>query len=194
MDWLQEFPGIVDPNTNADVREAYATALIQDEETGLYRKRIMWDVLPSYYGTHPELFDSKEWRNAAILQGTDVLETYDNVIENFDKLLASYGYEKDGCSFRVSENNEKTIAFFCHYGITSVLLSHLWNISPFVNLQFTALAPTSVTEVVTEERQKGIATFRTLRAGDVSHLALGKEEPSFSARFCEVYENMDQRH
>ncbi|MBP5596393.1 MAG: histidine phosphatase family protein, partial [Pseudobutyrivibrio sp.] len=84
--------------------------------------------------------------------------------------------------------------FFCHYGLTCVLLSRLWNVAPFVPMQFTALAPTSVTEVVTEERQKGIAVFRTLKAGDVSHLALGDEEPSFSARFCERFENEDQRH
>ena len=45
-----------------------------------------------------------------------------------------------------------------------------------------------------EEREKGIATFRTLRAGDISHLRIGNEEPSFSARFCERYENMDERH
>ena len=194
LDWLQEFPAFVDPNTNADVREAYATALIKEEETGLYRKRVVWDILPSYYGKHPELFDAKEWRNAEILKGTNIVETYDHIIASFDQLLACYGYEKDGCAFRVQENNEKTIAFFCHYGITSVLLSHLWNVSPFVPLQFTVLLPTSVTEVASEERQKGIATFRTMRAGDISHLAIGGEEPAFSARFCEVYENMDQRH
>ncbi len=40
----------------------------------------------------------------------------------------------------------------------------------------------------------GIAIFRTLRAGEITHLRIGEEEPSFSARFCERYENMDERH
>ena len=97
-------------------------------------------------------------------------------------------------AYTVSENNEKTIAFFCHFGLTALLLSRLWNVSPFVVWQYTALAPTSVTEVVTEEREKGIATFRTLRIGDVSHLRIGHEEPAFSARFCERFENEDERH
>jgi probable phosphoglycerate mutase len=57
-----------------------------------------------------------------------------------------------------------------------------------------ATAPTSVTMVATEERQKGIVSFRTLRCGDVTHLNIGNEEPSFSARFCERYENDWERH
>ena len=51
-----------------------------------------------------------------------------------------------------------------------------------------------MTEVVTEEREKGIAMFRSLRMGDISHLAVAKEQPSFSARFCEIYDNQEQRH
>ena len=50
-----------------------------------------------------------------------------------------------------------------------------------------ALLPTSFTEVITEERQKGIAYFRTLHVGDTSHLRMGGEDPSFACRFCEVY-------
>ena len=66
--------------------------------------------------------------------------------------------------------------------------------SPFLLLQNTATAPTSVTETVTEEREKGIAAFRMLRLGDISHLAAGGVHPSFSARFCETYDNKEQRH
>ena len=194
VDWLKEFPGNVDPNVSIDIKKAYETELILDPSTGKYNKRIMWDILPSYWGQHPELFDLNLWRNSCILDGSDVLEKYDYVIKEFDNLIEKNGYKRNGITYTVNNANEKTIALFCHYGITSVLLSHLWNVSPFVPLQFTALAPTSITEVVTEERQKGIATFRTLRLGDISHLAIGNEEPSFSARFCETYENFSQRH
>lgn len=194
LDWLREFPGIVDANVSEDVRKAYETELEKDEATGLYKTRIMWDMLPSYYGSHPELFDVNGWRNSALLEGGDSVKVYDNVIANFDKFIANHGYVRNGLTYNVEKSNEKTIAFFCHYGITSVLLSRLWNVSPFVPLQVTALAPTSITEVVTEERQKGIGIFRTLCAGDISHLSIGNEEPSFSARFCETFENTDQRH
>ena len=83
---------------------------------------------------------------------------------------------------------------FCHFGISCVLLSHLWNVSPFVLWHSLVLAPTSVSEVTTEEREKGIAYFRGQRLGDISHLYMGKEQPSFAARFCQTYGSEDERH
>ena len=56
------------------------------------------------------------------------------------------------------------------------------------------LLATSVTELVTEEREKGKVLFRALRVGDISHLYAGDEPPSSACRFCEVYENLDERH
>ena len=119
---------------------------------------------------------------------------FDNYTGKYDKLLSNYGYERNGKVYNVRNSNEKVVAFFCHFGITSVLVSYLWGVSPFVPLQFFAMAPTSLTELVTEEREKGIAVFRTLRIGDITHLTMGKESPSFSARFCEQFENDYERH
>ena len=95
---------------------------------------------------------------------------------------------------RMLWRNTETLVFFCHFGISCVLLSHLWGVSPFVLWHSMALAPTSVTELVTEEREKGYAYFRAVRIGDISHLYTAGEEPSFAARFCETYENTRQRH
>ena len=194
FDWLREFPAEFDPNMSESAREAYANELWKDEKTGLYKKRIVWDILPSYFGQHPELFDRNNFLDSEVVKCSDMAEKYEYVISSFDKLLADYGYVREGNIFKVKEGNSKTIAFFCHFGVTSVLLSRLWNVSPFVLFQSLATAPTSVTEVVTEERQKGIATFRTLRIGDISHLTNAGVQPSFSARFCERFENEDERH
>ncbi len=194
LDWLREFPAVADPNISEEVRRAYSNELIRDEKTGEYSKRILWDVLPSYYMDHPELFDRSGWREAEIVKASDMIEQYDKAVSGFEALLEEHGYEKSGMAFKVRESNDKTLAFFCHFGITSLLISYLSNISPFVLWQFGAFAPTSVTEAVTEEREKGIAIFRTLRAGDITHLRIGHEEPSFSARFCERFENSDERH
>ncbi len=194
-DWLQEFPALFDPNTADDnTRKAYPNELRLNDATGEYEKRIVWDVMPSYYMEHPEIFDAKAWRDSELVKHTNMVEVYDHVTKSFDKLLLEYGYEKNGIVFKVHENNEKVLAFFCHFGITSVLLSHLWGVSPVVTMQFLAMAPTSLTELVTEEREKGIAIFRTLRIGDITHLTMGNEPPAFSARFCERYENKDERH
>ena len=194
LDWLREFPAQFDPNISKETALAYATALKTDPDTKLYKTRIMWDVLPSYYGVHPELFDRYAWRDSDLVKCSDMVEKYDYVRDSFYELLKEYGYERDGDVFKVIKNNDKRVAFFCHFGITAVILSTLWNVSPFVPLQFLATAPTSVTELATEERQKGIATFRTLRIGDTTHISIAGAKPSFSARFCERFENEDERH
>jgi len=51
-----------------------------------------------------------------------------------------------------------------------------------------------ITELFTEERQRGKAYFRAGRIGDISHLTMAGLKPSFASRFCEVYSNMEQRH
>ena len=112
---------------------------------------------------------------------------YDLVTEAFDALLAAHGYRRSGLLYRAERPNKDTLAFFCHFGVTCVLLSHLMNCSPMVLWQGICLAPSSITTVYTEERRPGIAAFRTAAFGDVSHLYAGQVLPSFSARFCEVY-------
>ena len=194
FDWLMEFPALFDPNkASEETRSAYKNELKKNDEE-VYEKRIVWDMMPSYYLGHPELFDKDAWRDSDLIKASNAVSVYDNVIKNFDVFLEDHGYKRDGDIYRVTESSDKTIALFCHFGITCVMLSHLWNVSPFVPLQFLAMAPTSVTEVVTEEREKGIAIFRTLRIGDITHLTMGGEKPSFSARFCERFENEGERH
>ena len=126
--------------------------------------RIAWDMVPGYWTEHEAYMDKNAWRETEV---------------------AHYCVEKE---------SDETVTFFCHFGISCVLLSHLWNVSPFVLWHCLALAPTSVTEVVTEEREQGTAYFRGLKVGDISHLYAGGEEPSFAARFCETYSNKEQRH
>jgi probable phosphoglycerate mutase len=74
-----------------------------------------------------------------------------------------------------------------------VLLSHLFNVSPMILWHSLAMAPTSVTTVYSEERRSGIASFRASAIGDISHLLNAGREPSFSARFCEVFGNGDRQ-
>mgnify|MGYP000098055382 FL=1 len=138
--------------------------------------------------------DKNTWRETEVAKNSDLVEVYDHVIEEFDRFLAEHGYVREGAHYRVEKESDETVTFFCHFGISCVLLSHLWNVSPFVLWHSLALAPTSVTEVVTEEREQGTAYFRGLKVGDISHLYAGGEEPSFAARFCETYSNKEQRH
>ena len=191
LDWLEEFPARIDLNRAAHLQEAYPSA---EKEKGIYVPRIVWDVAPSYWMTHEDCMDSVKWRDCDICHNSDAVEVYDSVVEAFDDFLAQRGYRREGIGYRVEKESAQTFTFFCHFGITCALLAHLWGQSPFAMWQNLALAPTSVTEIVTEERQQGYACFRGLKIGDVSHLTMSGEPISFAARFCEVYSDMSQRH
>lgn len=190
-DWLREFPAQVDINDSLELQRAFPDT---PRENGRFLPRIAWDMVPGYWTGYPEYLDRYGWRETLVCRHSDMVKVYDAVTEEFDHLLEQYGYVREGNAYRVVRESEQTITFFCHFGITGVLLSHLWNISPFLLWHSLALAPTSVTEIVTEEREQGTAYFRGLRLGDISHLYMGKEEPSFAARFCETYGNEKQRH
>lgn len=192
LDWLREFPAQVYLDRAPQLAAAYPE---MKKENGMYKVRhVVWDMAPAYLSEHDECLDSRKWKESEICRYSDTVELYDHVSEEFDRLLAQYGYVRNGRCYRVEKENTQTLTFFCHFGLTCVLLSRLWSVSPFALWQSLALAPTSVTEVVTEERQQGTAHFRALRLGDISHLNIAGEPASFSARFCEVYSNMEQRH
>ena len=191
LDWLREFPAKLDINGLEELQKAYPDTKIKD---GLYIPRIVWDMVPSYYLTHPEYTDRNAWRESAVAKNSDIVPLYDKVTASLDELLSGYGYVRDGMLYRVERAGTDTITFFCHFGLSCVLLSHLMNVSPFSLWHGTVLAPTSVTEVITEEREQGISMFRAQRIGDVHHLLAGGRKPSFSARFCETYNDAGQRH
>ncbi len=156
--------------------------------------KIPWDWLPQDWTVCPEYFDRKKWCTTDIMQNGGVDKEYQWVISELDKLIASHGYEREGNLYRAVQANNDTLVFFCHFGLECVLLSHLLHISPMALWHGMCAAPSSVTTLVTEERRKGYAYFRMSAFGDTSHLYAGGREPSFSARFCEMYDNMEERH
>lgn len=159
----------------------------------LEREKNAWDLLPEFVNGHPELYSPIEWRNAGFLKESDVLCAYDNVVREFDKAIANHGYVKNGAYYRAVNSNHDTVVFTCHFGLGAILVSHLFNASPYTFWQNSFFAPSSVTEFYTEERVEGIASFRCSSIGDVSHLYSGNEPSSFSGRFCECFTD-DTRH
>ena len=153
----------------------------------------IWDWLPADWTAEPRFFDKDQWFNVPVFQKAGVEQEYRWVCEGLDALLADHGYRRKD-NYYVAENaNEDTIVLFCHFGLECVLLSHLLNVSPMVLWHGTAAAPTSVTTLNTEERREGIAYWRMASFGDISHLYVANQEPSFSCRFRECYSCEDQR-
>lgn len=133
------------------------------------------------------------WLNTRLMQSKNVEKEYRYVCRHLDTLLARHGYRHNGRVFDVVDGNHDTIVLFCHFGVEAVLLSHLLSVSPMPLWHNFVALPTSVTTVVTEEREQGIATFRVQQFGDLSHLYAAGEPPAFAARFCECFAD-DTRH
>ena len=175
LPWLQEFP-------------------VKVVKPGESHPDICWDWLPQDWVTHTPFYDKGRWMDHPTFATPDLPQVWEAVTDGLDELLAKHGYVRRDNYYEAVCPNEDTIVFFCHFGLECVLLSHLLNISPMLLWHGTCAAPTSITTLNTEERRRGIAYFRMSAFGDTSHLYAAGEAPSFHARFCETYDNKEQRH
>ena len=157
-------------------------------------QKIAWDWLPKDWTAEERFFAYDRWAQPKAMAEGKVKQEYDWVINGLDEVLKHHGYVRENHYYRAVHANNDTIAFFCHFGVECVLLSHLLNVSPMVLWHGMCAAPSSVTTLITEERRKGIAYFRMNGFGDISHLYANDEAPAFAARFCECFDNVDERH
>lgn len=167
LPWLEEFP----------------TRIFNPHK---HRRSIIWDLMPSYFTKHPLLYDADRWMEDVIFSGTDVEEKFNRVKEGLSELLLRHGYQLDGKLIRVNQPNTDTVVLFCHFGVMSVIMSILSGFSPYVYFQHFCALTSSVTTLVTEEREKGIASFRCISYSDVSHLVSENHSPSMAGRFRET--------
>jgi probable phosphoglycerate mutase len=172
------------------LREFHAP--IVDKESG--EERIPWDLLPADWTKVNEFYDKNLWHTVPVMQSANVIKEAALVCSSLDELLKEHGYQHEGNLFRAIRPNNDTVVLFCHFGVECILLGHLLGISPVVLWHGFCAAPSSVTTLITEERREGVAYFRMSSFGDISHLYAVGEPPAFAARFCETFENMEERH
>lgn len=161
-----------------------------DPETGK-RRIVAWDVKPRVWPEYPGVMDIRTWCDTPVFLGGDVREVWQETTDGVDSLLGRYGYVKDGPVWRCGENADFTIALFCHFGISMAILGYLTDVSPMVLWHRVLCLPSSVTEVVTEERIRGEVSFRTTKLGDLTHLESAGETRSTAGLFPEVYTGID---
>lgn len=174
LPWLEEFVHYIDLPTGE-------------------KDHLIWDMLPAFWTERKEMYDDEKWTEQPFMQAGCIREHYERVACGLDGLLKEHGYAREGKMYRAERANRDTIALFCHFGVETVLLSRLFNVPPIVLSHHFVALPTSVTTLYTEERRKGQAVFRCCGFGETAHLYAGGEKPSFSARFCEVFDS-DERH
>ncbi len=154
---------------------------------------INWDFLPSYFVKQDEFYNNEKYLDHKIMKDANMKEHYKEVVNGLDDILAKHGYIREKRYYRVERSNRDVILIFCHFGMMSVIMSHLINIPYLVLSQSFACLPSGITTLVTEEREKGVAQFRCLQYGELTHLVLDNQEPSFHGRFCEIFD-CDERH
>ena len=155
---------------------------------------ILWDMLPQFWMHKEEMYDKNAWQKQELFEVAELELHYNGVKKGFDELLAKHGYvREEGARYKVENSNRDTIALFCHFGLEMILFSILMNVSPVPLLHHFVAAPTSVTTIYSEERRKGIASFRCSSFGDTGHLYVKGEPPAFAARYCETFDS-DEIH
>ncbi len=173
LPWLREFSG------------SYP-----DPESGK-RRTVAWDVKPRIWNNFPGVMNIETWCDSPAFDGGDVREIWQETTDGVDALLRRYGCSKDGPVWRFDHNEDFTIALFCHFGISMAVLGYLTGISPMILWHHALCLPSSVTEVVTEERIKGEVSFRMTKLGDLTHLEAAGEKRSTAGLFPEMYTGID---
>ena len=149
---------------------------------------VVWDYYPKYRERHPEWDSAGNWMDASPFKELGARSLVEEMWDGLDAILAGYGYVRDGLFYRAERPNRNTIGLVCHFGAATILLSHLLNVSAMQLLHTTFMAPTAITAVLTEERERGTAQWRTTVIGDVSHLDAAGEPMSMSGFFQETFE------
>ena len=167
-----------------------------------------WNWMPDFWNDNQKLRDYFSWYDTFPYAGFPMKDVYEKACIGIDSLLSEYGYIRDGAGkpgfdilkskavYRTDhkhatdagiQSDDVTLVFFCHFGVTGAILSHLLGISPVYLWQSFYLAPTSVTAVSAEERQPGTVGFRCQFFGDTKHLAAKNVPVSPSGYFTDTF-------
>lgn len=174
LPWLQEFTHLVEVPYNQN-------------------RVINWDFMPSYFTQQDDFYDNEKYLAHPCMESADIKKYYQEVTEGLDKILAKHGYIRNNRYYQVENSNRDVVVLFCHFGMMSVIMSHLMNIPYIVLAQSFCCQCSGITTLVTEEREKGVAQFRCLQYGSITHLENDNQKPSFHGRFCEIFDS-DERH
>ena len=160
---------------------------IWDEQEGEWT--IAWDFYPRDFNHRDDFHDKDQWYETEIMKSGNIKEHAQEVFAGFDALLEKHGYKRNDRGFYdVTEHNDDNIVFFCHFGVTALIMSHLIGVAAPVIWQGMMMAPTSITVMGSEERIPGEASFRVQTFADSRHLLEAGEPISQSGYFTKIFE------
>ena len=168
--------------------------LLPNPTTG--KMDIPWDLYPDYYNNIPEFYDKDKWLDMDFYRSNpDIAPAYEEVKAGIDGILKEFGFVRDNNIYRLDPEcknpakPEDTIVFFSHFGISSIIISYLINVSAPVFLMHFVCPPTGITVLNTEMRLPGsnAAHFRIQSFGDTGHLRENGEPLSEHAAFSSLF-------
>ena len=169
-DWLQEF-----------------YYRVKDPVTG--DERIAWDFYPEYFTAQDMLHDKNAWMNTEVMKSGNMGEHYREVREGLDAILLEHGYAAAGNGlFEVKKHSDENLCFFCHLGVSFVMIGYLTQIAPPALWQGFFVPPTGIMILSSEERDPKKAVFRMQNFGDTKHLDRAGEAISQSGYFAEIFQ------
>ena len=107
----------------------------------------------------------------------------DSFASSFDGLLSELGYEKCDKGYQITANKYDRIAFFCHDGISRVLLSYALSIPFHVFCASFSIPHTGVTVLDFATTKDKLTAPRCLTLSDLSHLHSAKLKNAYNGAF-----------
>lgn len=132
----------------------------------------VWDLNPQGWTPVEELYDRKNFFLSDDMKNSEIGDRFKAVADGLDELLAKHGLVRKGGVYEKVGDCDETIALFCHFGVTCVMIAYLLGISPVVMLQGLSADPTAIAAVCTDDRFGNFVNFRLHGFGDVNHLGV----------------------
>lgn len=149
---------------------------LRDPASGL----VIWDYDPALFAALPEAEREEaqvdgRWRARPPFDHPELPSALDRIARGADDFMARQGYERENGLYRITRENRRRVALFCHNGSGLTMLAHFLRIPlPMVWSGF-FMHTSSVTTLLFEERSAGLATARCVGLSDLSHLRLAGE-------------------
>ena len=140
-------------------------------------RRSAWDVHGHLIRSPEYLLDIASIERISPFPGSRIREVMDDLRRSSDSFLAALGYRRDGGAYRVERRNDLRIAVFAHGGFGLSWLSILLEIPVPLMWSGFYLHTSSVTQILFDEREPGLATPRCLMISALPHLFAASLEP-----------------
>jgi len=108
---------------------------------------------------------------------------YDSIASDFDNLLSELGYKKSGIDYEITANKYDRVAFFCHGGVSNVILSYALLIPFYLFCASFSIPHTGVSVLDFASTDDKITAPKCLMFSDLSHLYSGKLKKIYNNSF-----------